>query len=189
MAAIGHPHDRIAGDNTVHREFAAASQVSNSMRDAFVVRTRTSLLGILFLLPSVLAPATGLAGESTLVLGCRHDARDEILAIICRRVEAETAGVAQAAGFSLEISGESLGVKPLEKGNRSLEIRLTATQPDSQFGQKRIDANLVGRFAIANAPPWEVDLTAEGVPRDLVHPVADALLGRVEAFLATVAPQ
>jgi hypothetical protein len=159
------------------------------MRDAFTVRTRTSLLGILFLLASVLAPAHGFAGESIFVLSCRHDTRDDILAIICRRVEAETAGIAQAAGFSLEISGESLGVKPLEKGNRSLDIRLTATQPDSQFSQKRIDAALVGRFANADAPPWEVDLAAEGVPRDLVHPVADALLERVEAFLATAVPQ
>lgn len=155
----------------------------------FAARTKTLLLGVLFLLPSMLAAAPGLAGESTLILSCQHDTRDEILAIICRRVEADTAAIAQAAGFTLEISGESLGVKPPEKGNRSLDIHLTATQPDSQFGQKRIDAALVGRFAIANTPAWEVDLTAEGVPRDLVHPVADALLERVEAFLATAVPQ
>ncbi len=160
------------------------------MRDVvFADRTRTILLGILFMLPAALAPAAVSAGEPALILGCRHDARDEILTIICRRVETEATGVARAAGYSLEVSGDSLADTPLENGSRSLDISLTATRPDSQFADKRIDVSLVGRFSAREAPPWEVELAAEGVPRDLVHPVADALLGRIEAFLATAAPE
>lgn len=152
-------------------------------------RRKTVRPGALSLLVSLLALAPAHSQESGLVLACRHDAGDEILAIVCRRVEAEASAVAAAAGYSLEIAGEPMREGPGESGRRFLDIGLTATRPDSQFGNKRIDAALVGRFAIAGAPPWEVDLAAEGVPRDLVHPVADALLERVEAFLATPAPQ
>ncbi len=160
------------------------------MRDVvFADRTKTILLGILFMVPAVLAPAAVPAEEPALLLSCRHDARDEILSIICRRVETEAVGVARAAGYSLEVPGDSLGGRPLENGSRSLDISLTATRPDSQFAAKRIDVNLVGRFSVPEAPPWEVELAAEGAPRDLVHPVADALLGRIEAFLATAVPE
>jgi hypothetical protein len=160
------------------------------MRNAIsAFKRRAAGPGALSLLVSLLALTPVNAEESALVLACRHDAGDEILAIVCRRVEAEASGVAAAAGYSLEISGEPIGDEPRESGRRFLDISLTATRPHSQFGNKRIDAALVGRFAAAGAPPWEVDLTAEGVPRDLVHPVADALLERVEAFLATPAPQ
>jgi hypothetical protein len=70
-------------------------------------------------------------------------------------------------------------------GLRALAIRVTGTQPASQFGTKQIAAILTGSYAPPSAGDWENELTAEGVPRDLVHPVADALLGRIEAFLAT----
>ena len=160
------------------------------MRDAvFADRTKTILLGILFMLPAALAAAAVPAGEPAFILGCRHDARDEILTIICRRVETEAVDVARAAGYSLQVSRNSSANKSLGNGSRSLDISLTATRPDSQFADKRIDAALVGRFSVQQAPPWEVELAAEGAPRDLVHPVADALLGRIEAFLATAAPE
>ena len=152
------------------------------------IRNKRRLMTLL-LLPAMTAWGTAVAGEETLRLGCIHDASDDILSIVCQRVEREATMVAGAAGFRLQVVTDGAGTGDPPDGGRTLEITLTATRPDSQFGTKRIDAILVGRFATDAATLWDTEITAEGVPRDLVHPVADALLERIEAFLATPRPQ
>jgi hypothetical protein len=152
------------------------------------IRNKRRLMALL-LLPAMTAWCVAVAGEQTLRLGCIHDASDDILSIICQRVEREATMVAGAAGFRLAVVADGVGTGDPPAGGRTLEITLTATRPDSQFGTKRIGASLVGRFATDAATPWNGEIAAEGVPRDLVHPVADALLERIEVFLATPEPQ
>ena len=123
--------------------------------------------------------------RSTLRLSCLHDPADEILSIVCDRVRRESIQVAGSLGYLVE--AEDSPADGSEAATRSLDIRLTADGPDSPFASKRIDARLTGRTAGSDNNPWELEMTAEGVPRDLVHPVADALLGRIEAFLAEAA--
>ena len=118
----------------------------------------------------------------TLRLSCLHDPADEILSIVCDRVRRESVQVAGSLGYLVE--AEDSPADGSERATRSLDIRLAADRPESPFASKRIDARLTGRTAGADNNPWEQEMTAEGIPRDLVHPVADALLGRIEAFLA-----
>ena len=62
---------------------------------------------------------------------------------------------------------------------------MDATQVQGPFNIKEIEARMVGTFGVAEYPPWESKLSAKGAPRDLVHPVADALVIRVTTFLAS----
>lgn len=128
-------------------------------------------------------PAWGY-GESmqpTLRLSCLHDPTDEILGIICDRVRRESTQIAGSLGYVVDAADRPADGSEL--ATRSLDIRLTANRPDSPFASKRIHARLTGRTAGADHTPWEQELTAEGIARDLVHPVADALLERIEALL------
>ena len=78
-----------------------------------------------------------------------------------------------------------------------ITLQMTATQATSQFAQKTITCNLDGRRmpeAAARRPGdqpdpavWSVSFEAQGVPRDLVHPVADAVEQQVESYLAGIA--
>lgn len=130
-------------------------------------------------------PGQAVAGDLDLLLSCRHDPDDRILTLVCDRVEHEAGGIATAAGYNLIIiRGKAMLPPAPPPGMRALDIGITGTRPASQFGTKHIGAILTGSYAPPSAGNWENELTAEGVPRDLVHPVADALLGRLEAFLA-----
>jgi len=120
-----------------------------------------------------------------LLLSCRHDSDDRILTLVCDRVEREAAAIAAAAGYGVTIiRGKAVLPPAPAAGARALDIQVMGTRPDSQFGTKQVEAFLTGSFAAPAGGDWESELTAEGAPRDLVHPVADALLARLEAFLA-----
>lgn len=131
-------------------------------------------------------PVPGVAGDFQILLGCQHDPDDRILTLVCDRVEREAAGIAAAAGYDVTIiAGKPVLPPAPAPGMRALDIRLTGTRPESQFGTKHVEAILTGSYAPPSAGDWVRELAADGKPRDLVHPVADALLGRLQAFLAT----
>lgn len=125
------------------------------------------------------------AEEPGLLLSCRHDSADSILSIICDRVAKEAPVIAGAYGYRVRMSDSDVTETDTGETDRALDIELSATAPPSQFAIKRIDAALRGRYPRTTVGPWSSELTAEGVARDLVHPVADAVLDRIEAFLST----
>ncbi len=126
------------------------------------------------------------AGDPELLLSCRHDPDDRILTLVCGRVEREAPGVAAAGGYGVTIIHGKAGLSPAPaSGTRALDIQVTGTHPESQFSTKQVKAVLTGSYAPSSTGDWASEFTAEGAPRDLVHPVADALLERLEAFLAT----
>ena len=129
---------------------------------------------------SVATDETGL-----LEIGCSQERADEILRIICDRVVSEVRALAAESGYRvIDVSG-SADDSGAGHALRSVRISLDATQPPGRFDIKQIDAKLVGSYGPGNAQPWENELSAKGVSRDLVHPVADALVMRVTAFLAS----
>lgn len=94
--------------------------------------------------------------------------------------------VAADAGYRVTLSvGKPVMPQHPAADARTLDIQVTGTRPGSQFGTKHIEALLSGGYAADPAGGWESELTAEGAPRDLVHPIADALLTRIAVFLAT----
>ncbi|UCC13335.1 MAG: hypothetical protein JSW21_07950 [Gammaproteobacteria bacterium] len=136
--------------------------------------------------PALLSAGSGsmtavAADLSVLSLSCIREPGDEILDVICQRVEREAGSAALRAGYRLVLPAAD----PVGDGGRSLVIELTANSPESLFGNKRIQVVMTGRQAAESAAAWESRFNAEGVPRDLVHPVADAVLRKIEGFLAS----
>ncbi len=130
------------------------------------------------------APAA-LDERPAMAIGCDHDGTDEILEIICRRVVDEVRALAGESGLrTIDTSGLPEG-RDGSDAVRAVRIDLSATRARGSFDTKTIDARLVGTYGVADHAPWESELTAKGLPRDLVHPVADALIMRVTTFLAT----
>jgi hypothetical protein len=124
-----------------------------------------------------------------LAIGCNHDGSEVILEIICRRVVDEVRALAGESGLStLETSDLPEGPDGSD-ALRAVRIDLLATPAQGSFDTKTIDARLVGTYGVADHAPWKSGLTAKGPSRDLVHPVADALIMRVTAFLATAPGQ
>jgi len=150
-----------------------------------VIRMRVVIIGLVAapaLLSIVCGSLTAVAADLPIIsLSCAHDPGDEILDLICQRVEREARPAAMRAGYRLVLPATD----PVGDGERSLVIELTANTPDSRFGDKRIQALMSGRRGTGPDAVWESRFDAQGVPRDLVHPVADAVLGQVEAFLAS----
>ena len=127
-----------------------------------------------------------MAEDYELLLSCRHDPDDRILTLVCDRVEKEAPANAAPQGFRVMIiHGKAMLPPDPAPGTRALDVDLRGTQPESQFGTKRVEATLRGSYSPPSAGGWDGELSAEGAPRDLVHPVADALLARIMAFLAT----
>ena len=124
-------------------------------------------------------------GGGTLEIGCRQERPDEILRIICDRVVGEVRTLAAESGYRVV----DVSALPADSGAggvlRSVWISLDATQPPGRFDIKQIDAKLVGSYGSTADRTWENELSARGVSRDLVHPVADAIVMRVAAFLAS----
>lgn len=133
------------------------------------------------------------------VFGCQFDAGDEILGHICRRAsqDAREAG----AEYGLEVSvAEPNSVSGVAWGHGEgfiqLVLLMEATRPDSQFGQKIITCTLDGHRMPrkkAGGPGQRTDpaernvsFEATGVPRDLVHPVADAVERLVRDYFTGV---
>jgi hypothetical protein len=138
------------------------------------------------LLLSMSQPVVVMAGNAELLLSCRHAPDDQILALVCDRVEREAATIASAAGYGVTIIRGKATLPPVPVAEtRALDIQVTGTRPESPFGTKKVTALVTGTYAPPAAGHWESELTAKGAPRDLLHPVADALLARLEAFLAT----
>ena len=134
------------------------------------------------LLCAVSGSLTAIAADLPVIsLSCVHEPSDEILDLICQRVEREARPAAMRAGYRMVLPATD----PAGDGERSLVIELTANTPDSRFGNKRIQALMTGRHGTGPQAVWESRFGAEGVARDLVHPVTDAVLGQVEAFLAS----
>lgn len=121
-----------------------------------------------------------------MVVACRPEPGDQILEFICRRIQADAPGLALAYGMTLSVEGP---VQPRDhwqppRDTVALEVVLTGTRPASQFAQKEITAHLAGPPLQDGSEPWSRGMSATGVPRDLVHPVADAILQNIDAFLA-----
>jgi hypothetical protein len=137
--------------------------------------------------PVVAQQTMALQGKNFLpvVVVCRADTADEILGYICRRIEADAPGL--AAGYGMQLSVEHAGATEQHwtapRDTVPLELELSATRPTSQFGVKEITAQLSAPPIVPGEPPWSSAFVASGVPRDLVHPVADAALERIGAFL------
>ena len=145
---------------------------------------------IVALLLTAIGPWRGdAAGDPSLWLNCRNGAGDQILTIICDRVVREAPMVAGAYGFSVRITEGDATVSDVGEADLVLDVEVTATSPRSQFAKKRIDVALTGRHPGTTEDSWTSEMTAEGVPRDLVHPVADAILDRLEAFLGATGPR
>ena len=135
---------------------------------------------------AVEAPAASARYYLPIVVACRPEPGDEILEFICRRIQADAPGLAAAYGMTLSVEGP---VQPRDnwqppRDTVALEVLLTGTRPASQFAQKEITAQLLGPPLQGGSEPWSRGLSATGVPRDLVHPVADAILQNIDAFLA-----
>lgn len=159
-------------------------------------RTRSVFKGILPLLSLLACQATTtIAAESPtaqqrfflpVVVACRPQPGDQILEFICRRVQADAPGLASAYGMTLSVEG------PISPGDHwqpprdtiPLDVILTGTRPASEFGQKEITAQVVAPTVGSADGPWSRGMAATGVPRDLVHPVADAILESIDMFLA-----
>ena len=138
------------------------------------------------LLAAIPADRSAAADENGLLeIGCSPERPDEILRIICDRVVGEVRTLAAESGYRvIDVSGRPGGPGAGEV-LRSVRISLDATQPPGRFDIKQVDAKLVGSYGPSDAQPWESELSAKGVSRDLVHPLADALVMRVTAFLAS----
>lgn len=161
-------------------------------RTAQTLRDRTPLLALLVLLAG--AAATPAAAEDAaasgryylpVVVACRPEPGDQILDFICRRIQADAPELAHARGMTLAVEGP---VHPQDRWQAprdtvALEVALTGTRPASQFGQKEITARLSGP-SLDGDDGWSTGIAATGVPRDLVHPVADAVLANIDAYLA-----
>ena len=150
-----------------------------------MIRMRVVIIGLVAapaLLSIVCGSLTAVAADLPIIsLSCVHDPGDEILDLICQRVEREARPAAMRAGYRLVLPATD----PVGDGERSLVIELTANTPDSRFGDKRIQALKSGRRGTGPDAVRESRLDAQGVPRDKVHPVADAELGQEEEFLAS----
>ncbi|MGD8978348.1 MAG: hypothetical protein PVG91_12140 [Gammaproteobacteria bacterium] len=157
-------------------------------------RTALSLRALLPLLALLAGPAvTPAAAENAaasgryylpVVVACRPDPGDKILEFICRRIAADAPELAHARGMTLSVEGP---VHPRDhwqapRDTLALEVLLTGTRPASQFAQKEITARLIGP-PLGGGENWSTGIAATGVPRDLVHPVADAVLANIDAFL------
>lgn len=140
------------------------------------------------------------APKQEIVFGCEYDTSDEILGHICRRAGSDALRLAAASGLELQVTepnSVSNAVWGHGDGFIQITLQMTATRPGSQFGQKIITCTLDGRRmpeAAARRPGdqpdpaiWGVSFEAQGVPRDLVHPVADAVEQQVESYLLGVA--
>ena len=159
----------------------------------FVMKRDDGLAASLFAFRSAVAwmsLAVGMAPAAadergTLEIGCHHDGSDAILDIICRRVVDEILSLAGKSGLrAIDTSGLAEGSGGAD-AVRAVRIDMDATQVQGPFNIKEIEARMVGTFGVAEYPPWESKLSAKGAPRDLVHPVADALVIRVTTFLAS----
>ena len=132
------------------------------------------------------------------VFACEFDTRDEILGHICRRASLDAQRAGAVAGLSVQVA-EPNSVSGIVFGRGEGFVQLTlhmeATSPASQFGQKEIVCTLAGKRIRGETPyivtegktdpaDWSVSFEATGVPRDLVHPVADSVAAEVEGFFA-----
>ena len=147
---------------------------------------RALVLGLAAMI-SALPIATTIWAETTgtVEVGCEHQRPDEILSIICDRVVNEVRVLAADSGYRVvDVSGRTTEPSATD-ALRTIRVSLDATQPPGRFEIKTIDAKLTGSYEVQGAEPWTSELSAKGVPRDLVHPVADALVMRVSAFLAS----
>ena len=140
------------------------------------------------------------APKQEIVFGCEYDTSDEILGHICRRAGSDALRLAAATGLELQVTepnSVSNAVWGHGDGFIQITLQMTATQTKSQFAQKIITCSLDGRRmpeAAARRPGdqadpaiWGVSFEAQGVPRDLVHPVADAVEQQVESYLLGIA--
>lgn len=140
------------------------------------------------------------APQQEIVFGCEYDTSDEILGHICRRAGSDALRLAAANRLEMQVTepnSVSNAVWGHGDGFIQITLQLTATRPESQFAQKLITCNIDGRRmpeAAARRPGdqpdpaiWSVSFEAQGVPRDLVHPVADAVEQQVESYLAGIA--
>jgi hypothetical protein len=119
------------------------------------------------------------------VVLCRVDPADQILGFVCRRIEADAAALAAEYGMQLSVEQTSTNERhwTAPRDTVPLEVLLEATRPASQFGTKQVTVQLSAPAIVPGEPPWSSAFIATGVPRDLVHPVADAALERISAFL------
>jgi hypothetical protein len=140
------------------------------------------------------------APQQEIIFACEYDTSDEILGHICRRAGSDAIRLAAATRLELQVAepnSVSNAVWGHGDGFIQITLQMTATQAASQFAQKIITCNLDGRRmpeAAARRPGdqpdpavWSVSFEAQGVPRDLVHPVADAVEQQVESYLAGIA--
>lgn len=144
-----------------------------------------AIVGAVMIVMMTLSSAAWADASRPIEIGCQRERPDEILDIICKRVVNEVRILASDAGHRvIDVSGR--GPEAASSGAlRTVRISLDATQPPGRFDIKQIDAKLTGTYGLQAAEPWTSELSAKGVPRDLVHPVADALVMRVSAFLAS----
>jgi len=120
------------------------------------------------------------------VVICRSDPDDQILGYICRRIEADAPRLALEYGMRLSVERGAVAQDhwTAPRDTVPLEVVLTATRPASQFSTKEITTQLSAPPIEPGDSPWAATFVATGVPRDLVHPVADAALERISAFLS-----
>ena len=141
----------------------------------------------LSVMPAAAAQTTPVVTKNYLPVAviCRSDPDDQILGYICRRIEADAPRLALEYGMRLSVErgavAEDRWTAP--RDTVPLEVVLTATRPTSQFATKEITTALSAPPIELGDPPWSATFVASGVPRDLVHPVADAALERISAFL------
>jgi len=158
--------------------------------------TRLPLRGILPFLGLLACQATAAVAQEIpnaqqrfflpVVVACRPQPGDQILEFICRRIQADAPGLASAYGMTLTVEGP---IKPRDhwqppRDTIPLDVILTGTQPATEFGQKEITAQVVAPTVSTADGLWSRGMAATGVPRDLVHPVADAILETIDMFLA-----
>ncbi|MGI9263513.1 MAG: hypothetical protein ACR2QU_01205 [Gammaproteobacteria bacterium] len=138
--------------------------------------------------------------QQEIVFGCEYDTSDEILGHICRRAGSDALRLASNTNLEMQVTepnSVSSAVWGHGDGFIQVTLQMKATRPSSQFAKKVIACTLDGRRmpeAAARRPGekpdpavWSVSFEAEGVPRDLVHPVADAVEQQVATYLSGIA--
>jgi hypothetical protein len=182
-------------------DFQVGERMSNAVRFVFLIGSLclAPVIGLADRAPVGLLLAQAVP-QQEIVFGCEYDTSDEILGHICRRAGSDAMRLASNTNLELQVTepnSVSNAVWGHGDGFIQVTLQMKATRPASQFAKKVISCTLdgrrmpeaAGRRAGERADPavWSVSFEAEGVPRDLVHPVADAVEQQVATYLSGIA--
>lgn len=113
-------------------------------------------------------------------MDCRYPADDEILQLVCGRLRRDVVVLGEAHGVEFRWWPDPGHATWL------VTVELQANRPHSAFGRKEVRGLVTGNLPGGGAEDrtWERGFEAAGVPRDLVHPVADAVADSLDRYLS-----